>query len=527
MGKSLMADQGGAVMVVGLFMALSLIGSLWYIIGIGDAVVFRDRAQEAADAVAFSSATVHARGMNMIAAINLIMFALVSLYLIMTIIDIILSVVQNLLILCLPIPIAGEICAPIEAIVTPIHEAYHPIWYGYCIALKFALPGAGLLQSVVGIGAPFGGLVAGINVAGDYDQSGLAFSSSMAPGFTGFGGGDTTSQGSAAAGAAGSTPGSKKSGGGLGSATFRIGLPVENEDLKEMCGHSIQLVMEAIKGLLQGIPGLGSVLTFKVKVLGFGLDVWEMIENKLADMGKETLCPSKYHALGIDIAGGDGSAQIPWENGLPGAGSKKMWDPAKNGNDWMQVWGFIINPEFKSANSNVGAGDHSENKISLASTKGRGGLGVTQPNVPAMYLAQAEFYFDCKGGWEEDDCNGSNDELSKALYSIRWRARLRRVRTPDIGGMLGDYLGQILSSDGVKQWARGALKNSDAFKKTYLGVQKLAEKFGGTGGTGQQWTRKAFAWLIKEDGGIDKAIDAATDKIPGNDPNATKPGVFH
>jgi hypothetical protein len=93
--------------------------------------------------------------------------------------------------------------------------------------------------------------------------------------------------------------------------------------------------------------------------------------------------------------------------------------------------------------------------------------------------------------------------------------------------MLGDYLGEILSSDGVKQWARGALKNSSAFKKTYLGIQNLAEKFGGTGGTGQQWTRKAFAWLIKEDGGIDKAIDAGAGAIPGHDANAAKPGVYH
>jgi hypothetical protein len=71
----LMADQRGAIMVMGLFMATMLIGAMWYMKGIGDAVVFRDRMQEAADHEVFSSAAVHARGMNLISVINLVMYA--------------------------------------------------------------------------------------------------------------------------------------------------------------------------------------------------------------------------------------------------------------------------------------------------------------------------------------------------------------------------------------------------------------------------------------------------------------------
>ena len=63
---SLLEDQRGAVMLTGLFMACFLIGALWFVIGIGDAIVFRDKMQEAADSGAFSSAALHAKGMNFI-----------------------------------------------------------------------------------------------------------------------------------------------------------------------------------------------------------------------------------------------------------------------------------------------------------------------------------------------------------------------------------------------------------------------------------------------------------------------------
>ena len=42
-------DQSGAVMMTGLGMACFLIGALWFIIGVGDAIVFRDTMQETAD----------------------------------------------------------------------------------------------------------------------------------------------------------------------------------------------------------------------------------------------------------------------------------------------------------------------------------------------------------------------------------------------------------------------------------------------------------------------------------------------
>ena len=79
-------DNRGAVMITGLFMSCFLIGSLWFIIGIGDTVVFRDRMQEAADMGAFSSAALHAKGMNFISLCNLVLLAAVTIHIILGIV---------------------------------------------------------------------------------------------------------------------------------------------------------------------------------------------------------------------------------------------------------------------------------------------------------------------------------------------------------------------------------------------------------------------------------------------------------
>ena len=71
-------DQRGAVLVMAAFMACFLAGCIWFLIGIADAIAFREKTQATADAVAFSSAAIHARGMNLICALNLVLVAIVG-----------------------------------------------------------------------------------------------------------------------------------------------------------------------------------------------------------------------------------------------------------------------------------------------------------------------------------------------------------------------------------------------------------------------------------------------------------------
>lgn len=86
-------DQRGAIMVMGIFLACSMIAAMWYMMGVGDAILWRDHQQEAADSIAFTSAAIHARGMNFIAMVNIIMMFIIAVYLIACIIRTILDMV--------------------------------------------------------------------------------------------------------------------------------------------------------------------------------------------------------------------------------------------------------------------------------------------------------------------------------------------------------------------------------------------------------------------------------------------------
>jgi hypothetical protein len=65
-------------MVMGVFMAVLMVGLLYYVKGLGDAIAFRERMQDAADSGAFASATTHARGMNLIVLINISMVVVLA-----------------------------------------------------------------------------------------------------------------------------------------------------------------------------------------------------------------------------------------------------------------------------------------------------------------------------------------------------------------------------------------------------------------------------------------------------------------
>jgi hypothetical protein len=75
---SLKRNQSGAIMVMGVFMAALMVGFIYYVKGIGDAILFRERMQDAADSGAFSAVAVHARGMNLIALLNITMVSVLA-----------------------------------------------------------------------------------------------------------------------------------------------------------------------------------------------------------------------------------------------------------------------------------------------------------------------------------------------------------------------------------------------------------------------------------------------------------------
>lgn len=117
------------------------------------------------------------------------------------------------------------------------------------------------------------------------------------------------------------------------------------------------------------------------------------------------------------------------------AGPKQVLSTARNGSDWMSVWGFAFGPELV---------DRSVRKIGLASYR----FDKDPTRVEHhSYVAEAEFYFDCASTWDDPTCNGGEDY---AMYSLRWRARLKRTTTvafgEDIAPDVRDSLPLVLAS---------------------------------------------------------------------------------
>ena len=80
---NLQKNNRGAIMVLGIFFACMMIGWMWMLIGLGDAFIWRDRSQEAADAMSYSSAAIQAQGMNLISFVNVLMLIMTAVYMLM------------------------------------------------------------------------------------------------------------------------------------------------------------------------------------------------------------------------------------------------------------------------------------------------------------------------------------------------------------------------------------------------------------------------------------------------------------
>jgi hypothetical protein len=65
-------------MVMGVFMAALVTGMIYYVMGIGEAALYREQMQDASDSGAFAAAVMHARGMNILALINIVIAAVLA-----------------------------------------------------------------------------------------------------------------------------------------------------------------------------------------------------------------------------------------------------------------------------------------------------------------------------------------------------------------------------------------------------------------------------------------------------------------
>ncbi len=76
--RRLFGEERGAMMIISIFMAMLVVAMLYYVAGIGETIVYRERLQDAADSSAMAGAVTFARAMNMVSLLNLIMASVLA-----------------------------------------------------------------------------------------------------------------------------------------------------------------------------------------------------------------------------------------------------------------------------------------------------------------------------------------------------------------------------------------------------------------------------------------------------------------
>lgn len=407
----LVGDQRGAVMLTGLFMSCFLIGALWFVVGIGDTVVFRDKMQEAADVGAFSSAALHAKGMNFISLCNLVM-------LVGTIIHIVLGVISDVKFALAVACALKVVCWPaLPAKIKSFDSAYDR-WDNYFSKMSRGFKAIHKAQQVASYAYPAMGVVEayqnGAKYGGD-SRTGpvrvVAVSSSLIPG------GAIRGLGNMNGGAAGGEGGF---GSQLASAVKKEGLPVQAKKFDDLCKKVLTVTANGVMNLLGMGKSMGGGLGGKALSI-FNDLIGGAIQFRYCnktDMHFPPLGP------GFDSFWGEDGPYV-------------MYGQASNGNTWMQTWAINVSPKLN---------DTSESRVGLAAkqyskyTKQEGSFG---------YFAQAEFYFDCDAKWGTAACNFADN----ATYAIKWRARMRRLELPAItSGIVGAGLDALTNLPGLSEF---------------------------------------------------------------------------
>lgn len=437
--RRLHEDQRGAVMITGLFMAFFLIGALWFVLGIGDAIVFRDRMQEAADHAAFTSAAIQAKGMNFIAACNLVMLAAVAIHLVLGIIhDVSLAACG------VSVIIGGLGCG-----------AWKGARTAYLDYAKFAKPtlrGLHALEVTAAYGYPWLGFVKGYQVGSKYGhQHRVGRVDTFAVGPT-------------------LVP-DKLSG------ADRIGLPVKSAKMSFQCKKLTALVLEkalaaydfspdGILGAIQGFTNdcFGHCKSGEQKVLDkFREIAGKSIEYRYCNGGKsdDEKKEGKKRKSELGDAAEKGKKKIDDDGDdaveLPADDFLKVLDPAAFDSFWGEDGPLVTthgngdgNYQVYAMNLGPTLTDPSQQKIAIASRT----EGVVGKERPLGYFAQAEFYYDCGEKWGDQDCNGDGSLDAHAMYSMRWRARLRRVELPKLSAFLAEQLVDAVTDTSAYEWLK-------------------------------------------------------------------------
>ncbi|MBX3225734.1 MAG: hypothetical protein KIT84_30845 [Labilithrix sp.] len=434
--KELKDDNRGAIMMTGLFMSCFLVGSLWFVIGIGDAIVFRDRMQEAADHGAFSSAALHAKGLNFISLCNLILLVAVTIH-------IILGMLHD---------IALAVCIITLGFGCGFWGTMKRIWDGYFKVLKPAAQAIAFAEKAAAIGYPAMGAIDGYQTGTSYSYKEtsvtvLPLSPSLIPG------------------------------GG------KSGLPVTPQPMNYLCVKLTSMLDQLFQKALGRAPKIVGGVVSKVmgwigKALQFrycnpmngtmgelgnaALQEANNEGNKTIDKVNEDIrkqnenrpegTAAKDELNPVKPSGGGGGGIDPGFDAFWGKdGPMTIFSKGANGSAWFSVYAINVAPSMN---------DTSESKVGLAQGTSNTQAKVqkyTKTNRALGYFAQSEFYFDCDSNWASAACN----EADNATFAIKWRARLKKFSIGSTGDNILNIGLTALNNLGKIDQIKGVLGNLD------------------------------------------------------------------
>ncbi len=498
------ADERGVVFIVGAFFSMSLIGAAWYILGVGNAINYHETLQNAADSTAFGGAVYDARGMNVLAMLNLIMAAVLGVLVGAKLIQLIFMAVN--LIMCL----AGAIFNPACDVMTPLEAPLEEIVDDVGDAVSIILPILHYMESIVAVVWPW--IAAGkSSITATYFApkvaGGTSFAYSQIPFVSGSNPSALTNGISGAVGAI------------SGSTDQRYGLPVTDDSYSNLCNYAGQDVVTFILGAIPFIPGgakdaIASTLGKGIAAAGWFFcnedgssgDDSENAQSLANGAAESNGAPSPKDAIkdchdkftkAVDKAFDDYKSQVdkddldaslgvitPKQRNILNKAAHEAYIKTVDGPDrtnldncLKQAEALAKQPKTKPPSGGGGGGDMSGPKklfppatmgspymgvwstaiglfddsiakpIMVAKTKGgrdRKILG-TPPDDAAVGIAKAEFYYEPQpitGGDSDTAANEVAVDIDHdCMYHMRWRARLRRYHPFPGGAMASAVLG--------------------------------------------------------------------------------------
>jgi hypothetical protein len=246
------------------------------------------------------------------------------------------------------------------------------------------------------------------------------------------------------------------------SKDYRLGLPVQAENMNELCVKALSYLGDFIKDTI-----FGSV--------GFGGQIGDYVAKLFAALGKffkKAYCTydpafgaahscSGYTDVFPEGSGPDNANEFwaineddecPFDKYHPpfqhkgGNGPMKVVDYSPNGGDYMQVYAVIANTNYNPMQGEYGFkyGNWSRLRLAVGPTEAGKSDYDDTGNGPFFYISEAEFYHDCDSAWGDSACDGDDH----ATYRLNWRTRLRRVHKPvyitDLTGKIPGSISKIL-----------------------------------------------------------------------------------